>query len=122
MIRRLFQRFQQRVKRPCREHVNLIDNVNLIARRCRSIANPIKELAHILNACTRRRIHFQHIHMAAGHDQFAVISERIQINTRSAHSLGLIIQCGGFKRIFQRRDHRVLPDHILKGRGAVFTG
>ena len=28
----------------------------------------------------------------------------------------------GFKGILERRDHRVLTNHILKGRGAVFAG
>ena len=48
--RRLFQRLEQRVERRAREHVHFVEDVDLVARRHRRVADGVVDLAHVLDA------------------------------------------------------------------------
>ncbi len=49
MLWRFFQRFQKRVERTFRQHVHFVDDVNLVARRCRAITDAFDQFANIVN-------------------------------------------------------------------------
>ena len=125
--------------------MHFVNDINFIACGCRRITHPIQHFAHILNACPRGRVHLQHIHMARRHNQFAMITGRGQFYRWAFDGVAFIIQCprqeprcrrltdtahagqhkgmsntAGLKRILKRRNHRLLANHILKGRRAVF--
>ncbi|KIT14629.1 hypothetical protein jaqu_36610 [Jannaschia aquimarina] len=63
MGRRLFQRLEQRVERAGREHVNLVDDIDLVPRAGGPIGDRVDDLAHVVDRGVRGRIHFQHVDM-----------------------------------------------------------
>ena len=63
MARRFLKRFEQRIKRVFRQHVNFVDDVDFIACRYRSIAHRLNNLADIINAGMTCGIHFDHVDM-----------------------------------------------------------
>ncbi len=146
MIRWFLQRFQERIKRPGREHMHLVDNIDFVARCGRGVAYTVQHFAHILDACTRGRIHFQHIHVRAGHYEFAMFARFRKVCRRAVHCVRFIIQRSGQKAgcccfpnsantchhkgmrdtprgkgIGQGCDHGILANHIFKGGRAVFA-
>ena len=56
--RRLFQRLQQRVERRRRQHVHFVEDVDLVARAHRRIADRVVDLPHVVDAVMRGRVHF----------------------------------------------------------------
>ena len=72
VLRRLFQRFQKRIECRRREHVDFVDDVDLVARTGRRIAHTVVDLAHIVDAGVGCRVHFQHVHVPAFHDRLAM--------------------------------------------------
>ena len=67
--RRLFQRLEQRVERRARQHVHFVEDVDLVARRHRRVADGVVDLAHVLDAVVRGGVHFQHVEMTALDDR-----------------------------------------------------
>ena len=65
MRRRLFQRLEQAVERLLRQHVHFVDDVDLVARAGGRIAHAVDDLADIVDAGARGRVHFQHVDVAA---------------------------------------------------------
>ena len=146
MRRRFFQRLEQRVERRRRQHVNFVDDVDLVARAHRRIPRPIQQVAHIRHARVRRRIELQHVRMRSRHDRRAMHARRVQYHRRLVHIPGFVIQrprqqsrrgglphpahAGqhegvsdppGLERVGQRPDHRLLPDQVLEPRRPVFA-
>ena len=64
MRRRLFQRLEERVEGLLRQHVHFVDDVDLVARRRRRIAHALDDLADVVDAGVRGRVHLLHIDMA----------------------------------------------------------
>ena len=62
-----FQRFEQCVESIGRQHVNLIDNVDLIASGSGSISNGVDNFANVSNAGAARGIHLHYVDMSAFH-------------------------------------------------------
>ena len=62
---RFLKRLQERVERALRQHVNLIDDVDLVPCLGRGIARAVDHFAHVIDAGIRRRIHLDHVYMAA---------------------------------------------------------
>ena len=145
---RFFQRLQQRVERACREHVNLVDDVNLVAcRRC-AISHTVDDLADVIDARSRGRVHLQNIDMPPLGNRDAVFANTtwfccwaaVSVWANAVHALGYdpgggrfarpayaghderLRDAVGLERVLQRAHHRVLPDEVGKGLGAVLAG
>jgi hypothetical protein len=66
---RLFDRFQQRIKRRGREHVYFVDYENLVAIACRPDANTVYDyVADIIDAGVRGGVDLQNVHRTAFRD------------------------------------------------------
>ncbi len=61
--RRLLQRLQQPVEGRFRQHVDLVDDIDLVARRDRRIAHRLNDLADVVDACVAGGIHLDHVDM-----------------------------------------------------------
>jgi hypothetical protein len=48
--RRLFQGFEQCVEGGAREHVHFVEDIDLVARRRRRVADRVVDLAHVVDA------------------------------------------------------------------------
>ncbi len=148
MRRRLFQRLQEGVERAPREHVHLVDDIDLVARRDRRIAHGIVDLADILDAVVGGGVDFHHVDMAALDDRLAMLARLGQIDGGAVVMAGaLIIQAArenarrggladtahagehpglgdapGAKRVRERTHHGLLADEIVKIARAVLAG
>ena len=60
---RLLERLQERVEGVLGEHVHFVDDVDLVARRDRLVADAVGELADVVDAGARRCVHLHHIDM-----------------------------------------------------------
>ena len=76
---------------PPREHVHLVDDIDLVARRDRRIAHGIVDLAHILDAVVRGRVDLHHIDMAALDDRLAMFAGLGEIDGRAVRMAGTLI-------------------------------
>ncbi len=148
VLRRLLQRLQERVERRGREHVDFVDDVDLVARAGRRIAHAVVDLAHVVDAGMRGGVHLQHVHVPAFHDRLAMHAQRRHVDGRPLHRTvrQFVIQRagenprrGGFadaahpgqdpglrnpsglERIRNGADHGVLADQIVEAGGAVFA-
>ena len=73
--RRLFQRLKQRVESGARQHVHLVENIDLVAGGNRRIADGVVDLADVVDAVMGRGVHLDDVEMAALHDRFAMDAE-----------------------------------------------
>ena len=147
MGRGLFERFEQRVERARREHMHLVDDVDFIARRGGAVMNGIDNFANVIHARARCGVHFHDVHVAPFHDRGAMLARAaglgrwpaVAVFADTVHPLGDDPRGGGFaraanarhhkglvdavslKRVLERADHRILPDHIGKGFRAIFS-
>ena len=144
---RLLEGLQQRVKGVFREHVDFVDNVDLVAGRDRRIAHRLDNLADIIDAGMAGGIHLDDVDKAAGRDAparlahaagidrgaalpvFANAVERLGYQTRgrcladpayAGHQEGMG-QPVALDRIAQGLDHCVLADQFGKFRRPVFA-
>ena len=83
MRRRLFERFQQCVKRRRRQHVHFVDDINFVARFNRRIADALYQFANIADAGSRSRIHLKNIRVAALGDRAAMQAFLRHVHLRS---------------------------------------
>ena len=146
--RRLFERLQQRVEGVLREHVDFVDDVDLVARRDRAIAHALGQVADVVDAGARRCVHFDDIDMpvlgdrpamdalAAGRDRRAAGAVRADAVERPRDDAGGrgfagaadagqdegLRDAPGRDRVRQGTDHRLLPDHLGKSLRPVFAG
>ncbi len=65
MRRRLFQRFEQRVERRLREHVDFVDDINFALAARRRVARILAQIADFIDAAIRGAVDFQHVKAAA---------------------------------------------------------
>ena len=148
MCGRLFQRLEQRVERAGRQHVNLVNNVDLVARRRWRITHRADDVvADVIDAGLRSAIHLHHVHVSAFGDGAARLADATGRHRRTAlpvrpdaiHTLGDDPRGGRFSRAanarhheglrdairleggFQHAHHGVLTDQIGKGRRAVLA-
>ena len=146
--RRLFQRLEQRVEGLRREHVHFVENIDLVARADRSVADRVVDLAHVIDAVVRGGVHFDDVDMPALHDCLAMhadgrhpdrragdgavgqlVVERAREDARgrrladAAHAgedPGLR-DAGGLERVRDRAHHGVLADQVVEGRGTILA-
>ncbi len=146
--RRLFQRLEQGVECLRREHVNFVENVDLVTRADRRVADRIVDLAHVVDAIMRSSIHLEDIDVPALHDRLAMDADHRHLDRRLGNgavgkfiieSAGENARRGGladpthprenpglrntarFECIRKRAHHRILADQIIKGRRPVFA-
>ena len=147
VLRRLFQRLQEGVEGRGREHVDFVDDVDLVARAGRRIAHAVVDLAYVVDAGMGGGVHFQHVHVPAFHDGLAMHAGHRHVDGRPLRRAvrQFVIQRagedprrGGFadaahpgqdpglrnppglERVGNRADHGVLADQIVETGGAVF--
>ena len=140
--RRLLQRLQQRVERRRRQHVNFVEDVDLVARLHRRVADRVVDLAHVVDAVVGGGVHLDHVEMAALHDRLALHAERRHRDGRAgdrtvrqliveragqdARGRGLahaahagedprLRNAAGLERVRDRAHHRFLADEIVEG-------
>ena len=147
MRRRLFQRLEQRIERVAAEHVDFIDNINLVARRDRRIAHRLDNFAHVVHPGVAGGVHFDHIDMPPLGNRHAGIADPARIDRRAALLIGANTvkrlgdqPCGtglahpahaghqegmgqpvALDRIAQRLHHRVLAEQLGERLRAVFA-
>ncbi len=135
---RFFQRLEQGVESVARQHVDFVDNVDLVARRNRRVAHRFDDLAHIVDAGMTGGVHLDHVDMAplgnraAGFAHAAGTDGRAALPVGSDAVQGLRDKPGGGclahpaharhqegmrqpvarDRIGQRTHHRFLPDEF----------
>ncbi len=80
--RRLFQRLEQRVEGGARQHVHFVEDIDLVARRDRRIADGVVDRAHVVDAVMRGGVHLDDVEMAAFHDGFAMHAEHRHVDGR----------------------------------------
>ena len=146
--RRFLQRLEQRVERTGREHVNLVDDEDLVARLRRAVADRFDDrIADILHAGVGGRVHFHHVDMAALGDRHAVLTHPARIGRRPARAIGpdAVQPLGDDPRgrclagaanprqheglrdpvslesVFQRAHHRILTDQVGECRRAILA-
>ena len=147
VLRRLFQRLEERVERRGREHVDFVDDVDLVAGAGRRIAHAVVDLAHVVDAGMGCGVHFQHVHVPAFHDRLAMHARHRHVDGRPLHRSvrQFVIQRAGensrgggfsdaahpgqdpglrnpagFEGVRNGADHGVLADQIVEAGGTVF--
>ena len=147
VLRRLFQRLQEGVERRRRQHVDFVDDVDLVAGAGRRVAHAVVDLAHVVDAGMRGGVHFQHVHVPAFHDRLAMHAEHRHVDGRPLHrAVGqFVIQRAGenprrggladaahagqdpglrnppgLERVGDGAHHGLLADQIVETGGAVF--
>ncbi|MDF9865854.1 hypothetical protein M2437_004836 [Methylorubrum pseudosasae] len=146
--RRLLQRLQEGVERLLREHVDLVDDVDLVAGRDRRVADAVDDAAHIVDAGMRGGVHLQHVHVPGFHDRLAVLAEfrhrhggagirlpgaqvveaagedagggRLADAAHAREHPGLR-DAVGRKGVAQRAHHGALADQVIEGLRAIFS-
>src|SRR5690554_152638 len=91
MRRRLFKRLQQGVKRLVGEHMNLVNNIDLIAVPARRVAHPLAKLANLIDAAVRRPVDLKDVGRLPLVDLFA---RRALIAGRGGRALGAVKRLG----------------------------
>src|SRR5947209_18638295 len=70
--RRLLQRLEQSVEGLRRQHMNFVQDVDLVARADRRIADRVVDLAHVIDAVVGGSIHLDDVDVPTLHDGLAV--------------------------------------------------
>src|SRR5262249_53779907 len=146
--RRLLERLEQGVERLRRQHVHFVEDVDLVAGGHRRIAHRVVDLADVVDAVVRRRIHLDDVRVPAFHDGLAVHAELRQVRGRAGdRAVGeLVVERAGEnarrrgladaayagedpglgnaargERIGDRAHHGVLADQVGEGLRPVFA-
>ena len=142
MRRRLLQRLQKRVECVLGQHVDFVDDVDLVACRNRRITHRLNDLPDIVHAGIRSRVHLDDVHvppLGDGNTSFAhparidrgalfaierlgdqPCSRRLADAPHTGQEEGMG-QPVALDRIAKRRDHCILPDQFGKTLWPVFA-
>ena len=74
MGRRLLKRLEKGVECARREHVDFVDDEDLVARRRRGELHGFAQVADIVHACVRGGVHLDYVERCSGHDLAAVVA------------------------------------------------
>ena len=88
MRRWLFERLQQCVERIFRQHMNFVDDVDFVTRRHGRIAHCLDDLADIIDAGVRCRIHFDDVDEPTLRNRDAGFARPARIDRRPARAIG----------------------------------
>ena len=143
MRRRFFERLQQRVEGVRREHVDFVDEVDLVPAAGGRVLHVLEQLARVVDLGARGRIDFDEIDEPAFIDlatggafpargrprrHFAI--EALGEDARDgglAHAAGAgeeegVMDAVGGERVGERLQHMLLAGELLEALGAPFTG
>src|SRR6516225_10981597 len=84
----LFERLQQGVEGVLREHVDFVDDVDLVPPRDWPIAHSLGQVPDIVDAGARSRIHLDHVDMAVLAEREAVRASAARFCSRYAQAVG----------------------------------
>ena len=139
---RLLERFQKRIERLRRQHVHLVDDVDLVFAVGRHELHRLSEAAYLVDAAVRRRIDFKYVHRRAViHAQTALTLvarlrrrplhavQRLRENFRRARLARAArprekIRVADAPRLYglrQRAAHMLLADEVSKCRWPPFA-
>ena len=76
MLRRFLKSLQQRIESALRKHVNFVDDVDLVARADRGVADRVDDLADVVDAGVRGGVHLDHVDVPAFGDGAALARRR----------------------------------------------
>ena len=79
---RLFERLQQRVERLCRQHVHLVDDVDLVASFGGRELHLLAQVAHLVDAAVRGRVDLEDVERRAVGDLRAALADAAGIGRR----------------------------------------
>ena len=140
--RRLLDHLEQRVGRPGAEHVRLVDDVDLVARRCRGEVCAFAQVTGVVDQTVGRRVDLDDVEAAAaarcqceagvagaarsgrrtlraveaaGHDPR---TRRLAAPPRAGEQVR-VVGAVGLQRLLQGTGHVVLADHLGEGRRPV---
>ena len=148
MLGRLLKRLQQAVESLRREHVDLVDDIDLVARRDRPVAHLLDDLANVVDAGMGGGVHLDHVDMAAFHDRLAMFAGDLEIDRRLVDFGGLVVErarqnagrgrlahsahagqhvglrdASGLEGVGEGSHHRLLANHqVGEILGAIFAG
>ena len=137
-----FQRFQQRIKGRCGQHVHLVDDIHLILTGAGGVGGLVPQVADIIHAVVGGCVHLHHVQQAAVVDALAdlalpagVAIYRVQAVDRLGKNFGAgglagaahagkqirmaHAPCGDL--VFQGGHDGTLAHHILKPLGSPFA-
>ena len=80
--RRLLERLQEGVPRLAGEHVSLVEDVDLPGPLRRRVADPLAEIADVVDRAVRGGVHLDHVHRAAGSDRHAGVADPARFERR----------------------------------------
>ena len=143
VCRRLLERLEQRVKRRGRQHVDLVDDVDLVAATHRRIVDAVDDLlAHVVDARAACRVELVDIRVLAGGDEAALLTGAIRqvalallahegLRKDASHG-GLASAARAAEEVrmaraalahgtLERRDHVRLADYLLKRLRTIFA-
>ena len=146
VLGRLLQRLQQGVEGVLGEHMHLVDDVDLVARRHRLVADALDQLTDVVHPGAAGRVHFDHVHIAVfgdGHAMFtlaagflsgataAVCADTVECAGDDSRRGGLshaayagenkgVGETAAGDGIGENPDHDLLADEIGEGLGTVF--
>ena len=143
MSGRLFKRLKERVKSRRREHVHLVDVVDLEAATAGGEFDGLTQFSDLFDAVVARTVDFEDVEVDALGDFAANVGVGIEFDRgtfRAIEGLGENARGRGFSRsagtdeevgvsepilldsVAQRADDMVLAENVGKGLGAVFSG
>ena len=145
--RRLFQGLEQGVEGRGRQHMHFVDDIDLVAGLGRGIADPVQQLAHLVDLGAAGGVQFQDVHVPALDDGGAVAALMAEIHGGLMDRIALEIQGpgqqpgggglahpphpgqhegmgdpAGAEGVGQGPDHGLLADQVLEGAGPVLAG
>ncbi len=142
VLRRLLQRFEQRVERRAGEHMNFVDDKHAAAQAQRRVLCALDEVAHVADAVVARRVNFCDVRgtLARGDEACLAFAARLAILgreavhraredacrgglARAARAAEQIGVCRAIRRnlMLQRCGDMLLPNHFRKADGAVLA-
>ncbi len=92
---RLLERLQKGVEGALGEHVDFVDDEHLGAGEQRRVLRALDDLADVVDAGVRRRVHFEHVRVAAFHDLGAVRAEAGHIDGRTVDTGCFVVDGAG---------------------------
>ena len=148
VLGRLFQRFQHGIERMVRQHVHLVDHVDLEARIAGRVDRLLQQLRHFIDAAVRRRIHLDIVDETSRIDRRARFAHAARLGRDAARAIGAdaverlgqdarqgrlanaarareqvgVMQSATVQGMRERAHDVLLADERLEILGAVFTG
>ena len=127
--------------------MDFVEDVDLVARLNRGVADALDDVADAVDAGVRRGVHLHHVHVLAGHDGGVVPAVGGQLQRGAVDDVGLVVEgagqqaggggladaadagehegvgdAAGGEGVGQGADHGLLADQVLEGARPVFAG